>query len=337
METNKLQANKRIFVLYTGGTIGMSQSEQGLRPDTALVGKALQPFSDGLEFDWHVCEPLIDSSAVTLENWRNWLALLAEKVPQYDGVLVLHGTDTLAYTANMLALALQELDKPVVLTGSQWPFDSEGSDAPLNLATAVAAFELADLREVAIAFNGKLFPAVGSSKISTEEAEGFGNAHFGVLGKWSAEQGWQQLKLRPSESNEAEKRVLLPLNPQAKVVCHTLTPGFATLAVSRALAESDADAVILQSYGHGNAPADAAFIEAVELFTGKGGLILNISQVPKGCAAAVYAQGDALRQAGVVNGGKSNLETAVALLTLAVSAGWQAEQLVRVLQRLRLL
>lgn len=330
-----MTSNKRIFVLYTGGTIGMSQSGQGLRPDTVLVDKALAPFSDGLEFDWHVCTPLIDSSAVTLENWQHWLALLADKIPQYDGILVLHGTDTLAYTANLFALALPGLDKPVVLTGSQWPFDSEGSDAPLNLATAVAAFELADLREVAIAFNGKLFPAVGSSKISTEEAEGFGNAHFGTLGEWSAAQGWQRLALRPSEKNITALDTL-PLNPQAKVVCHTLIPGFATAAVSAVLRQSDVDAAILQSYGHGNAPADVAFIEAVQAFGARGGLLLNISQVPKGCAAAVYAQGDALRQAGVVNGGKMNLETATALLTLAVSGGWTAAQLQQELARLGL-
>ena len=99
------QEKRRIFVLYTGGTIGMVQSGRGLRPDAALTEKALLPFSDGLSFDWHICAPLIDSSAVTLENWRDWLALLVEKIPQYDGVLVLHGTDTLAYTANPFALA----------------------------------------------------------------------------------------------------------------------------------------------------------------------------------------------------------------------------------------
>lgn len=194
------QEKRRIFVLYTGGTIGMVQSGRGLRPDAALAEKALLPFSDGLSFDWHICAPLIDSSAVTLENWRDWLALLAEKIPQYDGVLVLHGTDTLAYTANLFALALHGLDKPLVLTGSQWPFGAPGSDAPRNLATAAAALRLG-LPQCVIAFDGKLFPAVGSSKVSTETADGFANPHFGALAQWSEAEGRISLRdgLRPSE------------------------------------------------------------------------------------------------------------------------------------------
>ena len=107
---------KHIFVLYTGGTIGMTPGADGLRPDAALLADALPSFSDGLSFDCRICEPLIDSSAVSLQNWRDWLALLAENIPRYDGVLLLHGTDTLAYTAALLALALRGLDKPVVLT-----------------------------------------------------------------------------------------------------------------------------------------------------------------------------------------------------------------------------
>ncbi|MFC3874156.1 asparaginase [Neisseria musculi] len=314
-----------IFVLYTGGTIGMSQSRQGLRPDAALAGKALLPFAGRFRFDWHLCDPLIDSSAVTLADWQSWLQLVAEKIPQYNGVLVLHGTDTLAYAANLFALALQGLDKPVVLTGSQLPYDAENSDAPLNLATAVTAFEL-DLRETVIAFNGKLFPAVGSSKTSTESAEGFSNPHFGTLAQWSPEQGWDNVRIRPSEKTGQALQVR-PLNPQAKVICTTLIPGFAAQACSDGLDRSGADAVVLQSYGHGNAPADAGFIDAVRRFTAKGGLLLNISQVPQGNAAAVYAQGSALRGAGVVNGGKANLETAAVLLTLAVGSGWTAGRL----------
>ncbi|ENS7906063.1 asparaginase, partial [Neisseria gonorrhoeae] len=218
---------QKIFVLYTGGTIGMTQSSAGLRPDTALVGQALAPFSDGMDFDWHVCEPLIDSSAVQLQNWCAWLDIIAAALPQYDGVLVLHGTDTLAYTANMFALALQGLDKPIVLTGSQWPYNAEGSDAPRNLVTAVAAFPLG-LKQTLIAFDGKLYPAVGSSKISTETAAGFGNAHFGALAEWDETRGWHNVRIPNQDAADVSDGLEIRYpDPQAKIAVRTLIPGFA--------------------------------------------------------------------------------------------------------------
>ena len=212
---------KHIFVLYTGGTIGMTPGADGLRPDAALLADALPSFSDGLSFDCRICEPLIDSSAVSLQNWRDWLALLAENIPRYDGVLLLHGTDTLAYTAALLALALRGLDKPVVLTGAQRPFGAAGSDAPRNLATAAAALKTG-LPQVCIAFNGKLFPAIGSNKCSTESDDGFANPHFGVLGTWSEERRRLTLN-RPSESPSAAANAfsdgleVLNIDPQAEV------------------------------------------------------------------------------------------------------------------------
>lgn len=319
---------KHIFVLYTGGTIGMSAGSKGLAPDTALVGKALAPFAARCDFDWHVCNPLIDSSAVTLLDWQNWLAILKDKIPQYDGVLVLHGTDTLAYTANIFALSLKGLNKPVVLTGAQWPYNSGNSDAPLNLATAVAALERPDLKDVVIAFNGKLFPAVGCSKISTEFAAAFDNAHFGASGMWSEEGGWDKVCL---SEKTVEPFAVQEINPEANIECYTLIPGMMADTIAHNIVHNTADAVILQTYGHGNAPDSSALIEAVRAFTEQGKLLLNISQVLQGCVAAVYAQGSALCEAGAVSGGKCNLETAVALLTLAVSSQadvtWLEEQL----------
>ena len=262
------------------------------------------------------------------------MELIIAKLPDYDGILVLHGTDTMAYTANLFALSLQGLDKPVILTGSQWPYDAANSDAPRNLATAVSAFSL-KLKQVAIAFDGKLFPAVGSSKVSTETAAGFDNLHFGALAEWEENKGWYNIHIAPTQHSDGLKP-RLP-NPEAKVSVHTLIPGYAAQELSDCLPHLSTQALILQSYGHGNAPSNDAFVRTVQAFTQQGKLLLNISQVPQGCAAAVYAQGDALRQAGIINGGKCNLETATALMTLAISHDWNADKVQQELQQLNLL
>lgn len=323
---------KNIFVLYTGGTIGMRQSPDGLTPDTALADRALTPFADRYRFHWHLTEPLIDSSAVTLHHWQKWLGIIRNALAQYDGILILHGTDTLAYTANLMALALPQ-NKPIVLTGAQWPFGAPNSDAPHNLECAVAAFDL-PLRQTVIAFHGKLFPAVGSSKTSTETADGFVNLHFGSLAQRGKHQ-WHTAATLP-ETPVPCADTALRLNPDAVVECYTLIPGAMSAHIARQLSATRAAAVILQSYGHGNTPADPELIRAAADFCARGGLLLNISQVAQGCAAAVYAQGSSLRQAGVISGGKCNLETAAVLMTLAAGNGWTAAQVSEHLQRLKL-
>ena len=188
---------------------------------------------------------------------------------------------------------------------------------------------------MAIAFDGKLFPAVGSSKVSTETAAGFDNLHFGALAEWEENKGWHNIRIAPTDHSDGLKP-RLP-NPEAKVSVRTLIPGYAAQELSDGLPHLSAQALILQSYGHGNAPSNDAFVRAVQAFTQQGKLLLNISQVPQGCAAAVYAQGDALRQAGIINGGKCNLETATALMTLAVSHDWNADKVQQELQQLNLL
>lgn len=313
---------KNIFVLYTGGSIGMTQSPEGLKPDTAIVNTALQPFADKAHFHWHICNPLIDSSAVSPQHWGEWLGVLEQALPDYDGILVLHGTDTLAYTANTLALILDTQGKPVVLTGAQIPFGTPDSDAPHNLQTAVAALLRDDVREVLLAFNGKLFPAIGSSKTSTASADGFANPHFGT---WSPE--------RPAPAfNDLPRR----FDPDQRVAALFLTPGIGVKAAAHTLRTFPLNGAVLMTYGNGNSPADIDLLDAIHHFTAQNRLVLNISQVPEGEAAAIYAQGSRLRASGAVNGGHCNVETATALLRLAAGNGWSAADLLSELKRLQL-
>ncbi|MDO5357622.1 MAG: asparaginase [Conchiformibius sp.] len=313
---------KNIFVLYTGGSIGMTEGPDGLKPDTALADTALQPYAGRMNLHWHICSPLIDSSAVSPQHWSEWLDILNTALPDYDGVLVLHGTDTLAYTANLFALALDTLGKPVVLTGAQIPFGAPDSDAPLNLDTAVSAVLRDDVHEVLLAFNGKLFPAVGSSKCSTVSPDGFTNHHFGT---WSPE--------RPAPAFNALPR---RFDPDQRVAALFLTPGIGIKAAAHSLRTFPLNAAVLMTYGHGNSPADIDLMDAIHQFTAQNRPVLNISQVPEGEAAAVYAQGSRLRTSGAVNGGYCNVETATALLHLAAANRWTTADVQSELKRLSL-
>ncbi|ETA84449.1 asparaginase [Eikenella corrodens] len=313
---------QKIFVLYTGGTIGMKPSPDGLVPDAELAEQAMQPYAEQAVFHWHICQPLIDSSNITPQHWAQWLAILQAALPEHDGILVLHGTDTLAYTANFLALALDSGGKPIVLTGAQKPYHATDSDAPANLRTAIAALQTPQLHSTVIAFGGRLYPAIGSSKCSTELDQGFDNAHFGT---WQPGTPLRRLNGLPTR-----------FNPDARVCSHLLTPGSSHEQIAHSLRHFPQEAAILLSYGQGHAPASSELLAAVQHFTQNGGLLLNISQAHHGRTGTAYAQGNALRQAGAVGGGKCNIETATALMTLAAGNRWTAEQLQQALEQLDL-
>ena len=314
---------QKIFVLYTGGTIGMKPSPDGLVPDAQLAEQALQPYAEQAVFHWHICQPLIDSSNITPQHWAEWLVILQAALPEHDGILVLHGTDTLAYTANLLALALDSCGKPIVLTGAQKPYHAADSDAPANLQTAVSALQNPQLHSTVIAFGGRLYPAIGSSKCSTELDQGFDNAHFGT---WQPGSPARRLNGLPTR-----------FNPAARLCSHLLTPGSSPEQIAHSLRHFPQEAAILLSYGQGHAPASPELLAAVQHFTQKGGLLLNISQAHHGRTGTAYAQGNALRQAGAVGGGKCNIETATALMTLAAGNHWTADQLQQALAQLDLL
>lgn len=325
----------RIAIFYTGGTIGMVHGAHGLEPAFGLDTHIRPLLPATLSADWYTADALIDSSALTLADWQHWLARVRTLLSDYDGVLLLHGTDTLAYTANLLALALPGLDKPVVLTGAQWPVGAAHSDAPRNLQTALAAFSLPGLKHVALAFNGQLYRAVGSSKVSTETAAGFDSPHFPPLGLWLPENGWQAVRLQDLPPSPAYAPPTL--DTSVRIVCHILVPGVNSQQIAASLKHFPADGVVLESYGHGNAPADPALLDAISQLSKRGIPILNISQVQQGCAAAVYAQSSALRQSGTLTGGKTNRETAVALLTLAAANRWSAADITAALGHWQLL
>ena len=324
-----------IAVLYTGGTIGMQAGIHGLCPSKQTVLQALDAYQDHAHFDITVCEPLIDSSQVTPQHWCQWQQWLRQQIhQQVDAVLILHGTDTMAYTANVLAFAMGTLRVPVVLTGSQYPLGSDDGDAEDNLEAAVQALlQKVALNGVSVVFANQLFAAMGCRKISTQSLNGFDNKHTPSLetfsnGVWTHKQrdlrdGYQRVVCGTQAGKDLLKAaafVYTSLDDNIKIASHYCVPTSDQWAL-RALLQSGAQAVIVQSFGHGNGLFSEEDIAAMKQYQTQGGVVVNVSQVFEGHVASQYEASQALQDAGVFAAGAWTVETAYAKLWVALSKG----------------
>lgn len=313
----------KYLVIYCGGTIGMVEGANGLHPDKNRLLNTLDSFSGSLKFDVHVCDPLIDSSAITLFDWRELVSLITQKSDDYDGFLIIHGTDTMAYSASLLAFALRGLNKPIVLTGSQLPLLAPQSDALTNLTDAFTALIHHSLREVVLVFHRKVWRGVGVKKIDAIGFDAFGTPHMKPLADFSLGTKWQESQLRLPE----KEFMPVVIDTDTKVAVYTLAPGVSADLITHSLTEQKSDAAILLTYGNGNAPAHKDFIQAIASYVAYGKIMVNVSQVLCGKVSTTYAQGAPLFEAGVLSGGTITLEAAVAKLTVLLSQNLSVSEL----------
>lgn len=322
----------KIAVLYTGGTIGMQAGENGLQPSADTVLQALAAYQDQADFDIVVCEPLIDSSQVTQVQWCEWQQWLqTQQNAQVDAVLILHGTDTMAYTANVLAFAMGSLNVPVVMTGSQYPLGSQDGDAESNLEAAVQALlQKIAPKQVSLVFARKMFAAVGSRKISTQNLDGFANKHHAPVSGF--DHGVWLKVTDESQTVFRQNNVMTSLNPNLRIASHYCVPASEQWAL-RAILQSGADAVMVQSFGHGNGLFSAADVKAMQDYQAQGGIVINLSQVFDGHVAAQYEASKALLDAKVMMAGAWTVETAYAKVWVGLSRGLRGQALQDYLQQ----
>ena len=182
---------KRICILYTGGTIGMVPSEKGYVPSSGVFLDLLRAIPDLYWADmpaWDVVEfePLLDSSDITVREWNQIGSAIAERYEDYDGFVVLHGTDTMAYSASAISFMLENLSKPVIFTGSQIPLGQIRSDGRDNIISSLLIAASGQVHEVCIYFNGVLLRGNRSTKRSSDQFEAFESpndaplAHAGI-------------------------------------------------------------------------------------------------------------------------------------------------------------
>ena len=312
----------KVLLIYTGGTIGMNRN-----PRTG----ALEPFDfehllynvpELKQFDTQIAtyqfDPPIDSSDMSPRLWTDLSHVIADNYEQYDGFVVLHGTDTMAYTASALSYMLENLTKPVIFTGSQLPIGQLRTDGKENLITSI---EIASAKnreghamvpEVGIYFNGHLLRGNRTTKQSADEFNAFESFNYPHLVDAGVNIVYHEDRMfKPDFSKPMKPHFRLDNN----VIIFSLFPGVREDLIRHIIHTPNLRAIVMRTFGSGNAPQNPWLLNALREGTHNGKVIVNISQCMQGkVEMGRYNTGFHLQEAGVVSGYDSTVESAVTKL-----------------------
>jgi L-asparaginase len=311
---------KRIYIAYTGGTIGMKPSENGYIPEKRHLTDAIMKMPDFHreempEFTINEYSPLIDSSNMSPDDWQRIANDIQQHYDDYDGFVVLHGTDTMAYTSSALSFMFENLTKPVIVTGSQIPFSQLRSDGKENFLNSLYIAANYPINEVGLYFNNKLFRGNRSIKAYADGFNAFDSPNLPAL----LEAGIN-IKITTGQvyTGPHQPLQLANITPQPIGVVH-LYPGISVELIKNII-KQPVKALIIRSYGVGNAPQDSALLSCLEQANKKGIVIVNCSQCIKGTVnMRGYATGNALSQIGVISGHDMTLEATLTKLHYLLS------------------
>ena len=307
-----------ILLIYTGGTIGMKESGHGLVPfdfsQIPVEVPELAKFTFKLESK--TFDPLIDSSDVEPAMWQKIAGIIEENYDHFDGFVVLHGTDTMAYSASALSFMLDGLSKPVIFTGSQLPVGSLRTDGKENLVSAIEAASAknadgsAVVPEVAIWFNSKLLRGNRATKVNSTSFDAFRSPNLPPLAEAGIDIHYNTHLIRKSGT---ELRVHYNLDTRVAIL--KVHPGITEQVARNVLLGEGIRAVILETYGSENAISKPWFTDIVAESARSGRILLNITQCLAGeVNMDLYATGKALQEAGVVSGADITTEGGLAKL-----------------------
>lgn len=319
---------RQILILYTGGTIGMKSSEQGYVPDDgfeALLDAQLSTRATDQLPDYQLLkfDQLIDSANLTTDDWINIGQTIMSNWSTFDGFIVLHGTDTMAYTASALSFILQGMDKPVIVTGSQIPLSELRNDALDNLVTSMLLAANFKIPEVCIYFKGRLLRGNRSKKTRSTGFDAFDSPNLPWLGEVGINIELQQNLMLP----QGTPTFKMPQYEADAVVMVQIYPGIQAQVIDSLLASDKVKALILQSYGVGNPPdQNRALISSLEAATQRGIVVVNTTQCYQGSVyQGAYATGAKLNGIGVVPGSDLTLEATFAKLHFLIGIGSSTE------------
>jgi L-asparaginase len=328
-----------LLVIYTGGTIGMTQD-----PSTG----ALIPFNFGdiyeqmpilKRFDYRIdffsFEPLVDSSNMKPSFWIRLAEIIESNYENYDGFVVLHGSDTMAYTASALSFMLENLNKPVILTGSQLPMGVIRTDGRENFLTSIeiAASKdenVATVPEVAIFFKNQLMRGNRTTKFNAELFNAFVSGNYPLLAEVGVHIRFNRNNILKPNFKKLKVHTKLDFN----VTILKLFPGISENVVKSTLAIPGLKALILETFGSGNAPTDAWFLKSLEEAIKGGLLIYNVTQCKSGSVElGKYETSLDLGRIGVIGGYDITTESALSKLMYLIGEEYPKERIIELLQK----
>lgn len=320
---------KNILILYTGGTIGMQQEAGVLRPfDFGRITEYVPEIKNfNCNLTHYAFEELIDSSNVTPGFWVRLADAIAAHYDEHDGFIILHGTDTMAYSASALSFMLENLGKPVIFTGSQLPLGAIRTDAKRNLITAVeiAASDIS-IPEVCIYFNNQLFRGNRAEKFSANAFDAFHSLNYPVLAEAGVQLTFHTEFILPPPRKKLS--VHLELEPSVGVL--RLFPGITKDWLEYILNVPGLKGLVMETYGSGNAPSADWFIQPLAKAVAKGIIIVNVSQCSGGkVVQGMYETSRRLREIGVLNGQDMTTEAAVTKLMVVFGKHIDNKQVVK--------
>jgi len=305
--------HNKVLVIYTGGTIGMVQDEGGsLRPFAMEHIYDVLPLLRNTNYQIDSCqlEHIIDSSNMTPSLWVDIANIVEREYDNYDGFVVLHGTDTMAYTASALSFMFKNLGKPVVLTGSQLPLGMLRSDGRDNIICAleIAAQHDVVIPEVCIFFQSHLYRGNRSTKVSAEHFDAFTSYNYPSLAKAGIEIEYKRHLI----AEQPLGNLLVRKQFDTNVAVLKLFPGIQPSVVRQMIDTPGLKGLIIETFGSGNAPTEGWFIDALKSGIDRGLIILDVTQCKAGAVKLrQYEASCDLDRIGVLSGHDITIEAAV--------------------------